>query len=237
MRVLWNSIFKYDRFSSEAVAYVKKKYYESAKARKIMESYIFDSSNLHQITTSRNEESHTTYHSKAAIISKPTKSYKLRRIHKQQWMQRLCNTAMNARNRIPLNIQYMSELTQLIEKVSIFALTEIKSQLVLAKKDESEGILHSWLDSLCNCHIYNRYELLCRHRLPIDDAAIELISISSFWRLDNWDQDMTSLSLLIARAFNEYCRCTFTHLDTKSNDESTSKQHHSWNYFSFFSIQ
>jgi len=144
---------------------------------------------------------------------------------------------MNAWNRIPLNIQYMSELTQLIGKVSIFALTEIKSQLVLAKKDESERILHSWLDSLCNYHTYNHYELLCRYKLSIDDAAIELVSISSFWRLDNWNQGMTSLSLLIARAFNEYYQCMFTHLDTKLNDESISKQHHPWNYFSFFSTQ
>ena len=108
-----------------------------------MKSYVFDSGNLHQIMTSRNEESHAAYHSKAAIISKSAKFYKLRRIHKQQWMQHLHNTTMNARNRIPLNIQYISKLTQFIGKVSIFALTKIKSQLILVKKDESEEILYS----------------------------------------------------------------------------------------------
>ncbi len=220
MQALWDSTFECGRFPPEAVAYVKKEYYESPKARKIMECYVFDSGNLHQTTTSRNEGSHAAYRSKATVIQKPAESYKLRRIHKQQWMQRLRGKAMNARNRIPLDIQHMSELTQLAGKVSIFALTEIKRQLIFAKKDESEGILHSWLDLSCNCHTYNRYGLPCRHRLPIDGAAIELVSIPTFWRLDNWDQGITSLSLLIARASNKHCRCTFT----KPN-KSTSKQY------------
>ena len=138
-------------------------------------------------------------------------------------MQYLYNIAMNAWNRISLNIQYISKLIQFIEKVNIFALTKIKSQLVLAKKDENEGILHLWLNLLCNCHTYNHYELFCRHRFSIDDAIIELVSISSFWYFDNWDQDMTSLSLLIARAFNEYCRHMFIYLDIKLNNKSISK--------------
>ena len=138
-------------------------------------------------------------------------------------MQCLYNTIMNAWNRIPLDIQYISELTQFIEKMRIFALTKIKSQLVLAKKNKNERILHSWLNSLYNCHIYNRYELFCKHRFSIDNATIELVNISSFWRLDNWDQGISSLFLLIARAFNEYCWCIFIYSYTKLNNESISK--------------
>ena len=145
-----------------------------------MEYYVFDSSNLHQIMTSRNEESHTIYRSKVTIIQKSMKFYKLQWIHKQQWMQCLYNKTMNVWNWIPLNIQYMSELTQFAGKVSIFALTKIKRQLIFAKKNENEGILHSWLNLSYNCHTYNHYKLFCRYRLSINDAIIEFVSISIF---------------------------------------------------------
>ena len=155
-----------------------------------MECFVFDSGNLHQTTTSRNEGSHATYRSKISIIPKPAESYKQRRIHKEQWLQRLCSTAMNAWNRIPLDIQRVPELSQLAQKVSIFALTKIKKELIAVKEDESQGTLHFWVDSSCNCHIYHRYGLPYRHKLPTDGTAIELNTISPFWRLDNWDQGM-----------------------------------------------
>jgi hypothetical protein len=190
MRTTWNSKIECGQFPPEAIAYVKKEYYESPKAQKIMECFVFDSSNLHQTTTSRNEGSHAAYRSKISIIPKPAESYKQRRIHKEQWLQRLRSAAMSARNRIPLDIQRIPELSQLARKISIFALTEIKKELIATKKDEIQGILYSQRDSSCNCYIYNRYGLPCRHRLPIDGTAIELVTISLFWRLDNWDQGM-----------------------------------------------
>jgi hypothetical protein len=189
MRAAWNSKIECGQFPSEAIAHVKKEYYASPKAEKIMECFVWDSGNLHQTTTSRNEGSHAAYRSKIPVIPKLAESYKQRRIHKMQWLQRLRSTAMNARNRIPLDIQRVPELSRLAGKVSIFALTKIKEELILSKKDESEGILHSRLD-LCNCHTHNRYKLSCKHMLPIDGTAIDLDIIPSFWRLDNWDQGM-----------------------------------------------
>lgn len=59
-----------------------------------MECYIYTNGNLHQTTTSRNEEMHSIYRSKMSIIQNLTESYKLHRIHKEEWMQRLRSTAM-----------------------------------------------------------------------------------------------------------------------------------------------
>ena len=144
MRTAWNAKIQCGQFPPEAIAYVKKEYYESPKAQKIMECFVFDSCNLHQTTTSRNEGCHAAYRSKISVIPKPAESYKQRRIHKQQWLQRLRSAAMRARNRIPLDIQRIPELSELSRKISIFALTEIKKELIAAKKDEIQGILHSW---------------------------------------------------------------------------------------------
>ena len=69
-----------------------------------MECFVYDSGNLHQTTTSRNEGMYSAYRSRATIIQSPVDSYKLRRIHKEQWMQRLRSTAMEGRNRIPLDL-------------------------------------------------------------------------------------------------------------------------------------
>lgn len=118
MQALWQSLVGDDIFPREAIDYVKREYYESPKAKQIMECYVYDSGNLHQTSTSRNEGMHSAYRSKASIIQKPTESYKLRRIHKEQWMQRLRSAAVNGRNRIPLDLTSIPELSDLIRKVN-----------------------------------------------------------------------------------------------------------------------
>ena len=110
MQVLWRSLVEDNTFPPEAIEYVRRKYYESSKARQIMECYVYDSGNLHQTTTSRNEGMHSAYRSKASIIQSLAESYKLHRIHKEQWMQRLRSTAMEGRNRIPLDLTNIPEL-------------------------------------------------------------------------------------------------------------------------------
>ena len=140
LQAAWNLKIEGGQFPLEAVAYVKKEYYESSKAKQLMECFVFDSGNLHQTTTSCNEGSHAAFRSKISVIPKPAESYKQRRIHKQQWLQRLRSAAMRARNRIPLDIQRIPELSQIVRKTSIFALTEIKKELIAAKKDASQGI-------------------------------------------------------------------------------------------------
>ena len=77
MQVLWRSLAENNTFSREAIEYVKREYYELSKTRQIMECYIYDNENLHQTTTSRNEEMHSTYYSKAFIIQSLAESYKL----------------------------------------------------------------------------------------------------------------------------------------------------------------
>jgi len=187
MRALWVSAVEGGGFPVEAVAYVKKEYYDGPKARKLMECYIYDCGNLHQTTTSRNEGSHAAYRSKATIIVQPAESYELRRKHKEQWMQRLRSNAIDARNRIPLDILATPELRHVAGKISKFAVTEVKKQLILARKDPHNGPMSSLLGS-CSCHAYCRYGLPCRHMVPIDGTAIDLEDIGAFWRLDNWDQ-------------------------------------------------
>src|SRR5947207_6248713 len=83
-------------------------------------SAVYDNGNLHQTTTSRNEGMHTTYRNRAPIIQSLIESYKLRRIHKEQWIQRLRSTAMKERNRIPLNLINISELREFTRKVIVF---------------------------------------------------------------------------------------------------------------------
>ena len=51
MRTAWNLKIEGGQFPPEAVAYVRKEYYESPKAQQIMECFVFDSGNLHQTTT------------------------------------------------------------------------------------------------------------------------------------------------------------------------------------------
>ena len=70
-----------------------------------MECYTYDCGNLCQTTTSRNEGSHAAYRSKASIIPKPAESYRLRRIHKNQWLRRLHNKAREAQSRISLDVR------------------------------------------------------------------------------------------------------------------------------------
>ncbi len=120
MQARWQSLVADNTFPREAIEYVKKEYYESPKARQIMECYVYDSGNLHQTTTSRNEGMHSAYRSRTPIIQSLAESYKLRRIHKEQWMQRLRSNAIEGRNRIPLDLANMPELRALIRKVIVF---------------------------------------------------------------------------------------------------------------------
>ena len=150
---------------------------------------MYDCGNLHQTTTSRNEGSHAAYRSKNTVIPKLAEAYKGRRIHKKQWMQRLRAAAWSAHNRIPLDVQAIPELRQIAGKLSIFALTEIRQQLILAKNEVQSGWVSVWRNrDRCTCHAYVRYGLPCFHMMPTDGSPIQLEKIAPMWRLDNWEQ-------------------------------------------------
>ena len=183
MNTLWISIIEEGNFPADTVKWVKEKYYSSSIARKFMECYVFDCGNLHQTTTSRNEGSHAAYRSKATVIPKPTESYLLCCIHKVQWIQRLLSAAMNSRNRIPLEIRKMPELRDLAGRISIFALTEIRKQIIIAKKNIIEN--KDSKNDYYECHAFHRYELPCAYLVSTDDSSISFESIASFWRLNN----------------------------------------------------
>ena len=193
MRSLWVSFqtgSAAEPFPPEAVDFIKREYFDSPKARKLMECYVFNCGNLHQTTTSRNEGSHAAYRSNAKVIPKPAASYRLRRAYKQQWLNRLRSQAANTRNCIPLEIQRIPELKQLIGKVSNFAISQIRSQIIHAKKSGLNST-NSEITDHRNCHIFNRYNLQCFHMVPTDGSPIPLDLISPFWRIDNWDRGMT----------------------------------------------
>jgi hypothetical protein len=187
MKGIWDSAMEKGGFPEAAVQWIKKEYYNSPKARQIMECYVFNCGNLHQTTTSRNEGMHAAYRSKSNVIPKPAESYLLRRKHKNEWLQRLRSAAVNAHNRIPLDIQNVPELHELVGKLSLFSLNEIRRQILLTRREVMEGRV-STLEGMCECHVYRRYGLPCRHMIPTDGSAIPLDSIARFWRLDNWNQ-------------------------------------------------
>lgn len=81
-------------------------------------------------------------------------------------------------------------------------MTEIKKQIILAKK-EAEGIIRTIVDH-CECHIARRYGLPCYHYVPTNGDAIPLNSISPFWRLDNWDEGTEILFHANSRIGDEY---------------------------------
>ena len=60
------------------------------------------------------------------MIPKPAETYVARRRHNVEWMQRLRANAMDAQNRIPHDIRVVVELKDLVGKLSLFALTEIR---------------------------------------------------------------------------------------------------------------
>ena len=147
-----------------------------------MECYVYDCKNLHQTTTSWNKDSHAAYYSKNIIIRKLTKAYKDRHIHKKQWMQCLHDATWSACNYIPLNIQIIPELHQIAEKLSIFALTKIRRQLILAKKKAQNGWVNVWLNrDHYDCHVYVHCELSYLHIMSINDSSIQLENIASMW--------------------------------------------------------
>lgn len=190
MRALWDSAIANGTFPHEAVEYVRKSYYEHPKAYKLMECYVYNCGNLHQTSTSRNEGSHAAFRSKTPIIPKPAESYLLRRKHNILWMRQLRSNALNSQNRIPHDIRMVLELRDLVRKVSLFALTEIRRQIAQAKKEESEGTVRdmTWEQGRCECHTYHRYGLPCWHMVPTDSSAIPLEHIAPFWRIDNWNR-------------------------------------------------
>jgi len=189
MQALWTSLEQGSGgglFPQQAVEWVKKNYYTSSKAKKIMECFILNAGNLHQTTTSRNEGMHHAFRSKASVIGKPAEAYKLRRLHKRDWIQTLRSNAARARSRIPLDIQAAPELRELAGKISLFALNEIRKQIRLAKANLDGASLVE----TCQCHAFHQYELPCMHLVPMDGSAIPLEKISQYWWLDNWTQGM-----------------------------------------------
>lgn len=197
MRALWRSLIEEGGWPAAAIAYVRKQYYESSKARQIMQCFISDCGNLCQTTTSRNEGSHSAFRSNAGIIRKPAESYELRRRHKNKWLRELRATAMNARNRIPLDIRAVKELRLLAGHVSLFALTEIKQQILIAKKKIVDDGEYTARVQACRCNAHSRYGLPCLHMVPIDETPIPLESITQFWKLENWNQGCIFLRKLI----------------------------------------
>jgi len=191
MKALWDSLCvgaSGVQFPEQAVRYVETNYYDTPNAKRFMECYVYDSGNLGQTTTSANEGNHYAFRTNTSVIDKPTESYKLRRIHKKQLMQQLRARARTARSRIPLDIRGISELGQLIGTISIFALTQIRQQIALAKKAHLRGnFLRLLRGSSCYCHSFMQYRLPCVHLIPADGSPVTLENISAFWRLDNWD--------------------------------------------------
>ena len=189
-RALFSSlILADDNFPIEAIDYVEKNYYESENAQMFMECYVYNCGNLHQTTTSRNEGSHAAYRSKTTIIPKPTEAYLRRRIHRKEWITRLRSEAMRARNRIPLDVQQISELKEIAGKVSTFALQQIRQQVMLAKKEiEQYGQRLYLATGICSCPVYTRYGLPCIHHIPADGSPVQLEQISPMWRSDNWNE-------------------------------------------------
>lgn len=137
MHALFGSLIIDDDFLIEAIEYVHKEYYRNTEnAHKFMECWIYGCGNLHQTTISRNEGSHAAYRSKITNIPKPTEAYLYRRIHRKEWIGRLKSQAMLACNHIPLDIQEIPELREIAGVISTFAVTEIRQQILLAKKEE-----------------------------------------------------------------------------------------------------
>ena len=77
------------------------------------------------------------YRSKSNVIPKPAESYLLRQKHKNEWLQRLCSAAVNAHNRIPLDIQNVAELCEFVGKLSLFSLNEIQRQILLTVTNDT----------------------------------------------------------------------------------------------------
>lgn len=199
MKVKWDEFCKGaggSEFPLRAIQYITKEYYQSAKAKMLMECYIFNLGNLHQTTTSRNEGMHHAYRSNAAIIQTPAKSYNLRRSYKQQWMKRIKTRQANARNTIPLDIQHIPEVRELVGKLSEFALKQIRREISLSRQFTTNSPQELSLQH-CECHTYHRYNLPCRHMIPNDGSAISLDSIIPFWRIDNWDQGFFKLLIIL----------------------------------------
>ena len=141
MRALWRTLFEEGTFPKGAVEYVKRKYYESSKAHKIMECFIIEVGNLNQTTTSRNEGFHAAFRSKTTIIPKLAKAYVLRRKYNSMWMQTLSAKAANAANSVYHKIKAVPKLRNLLHKVSHFALSQIRRQVHHAKMQEIEGVI------------------------------------------------------------------------------------------------
>ena len=120
-------------------------------------------------------------------------------------MQRLRSQAMNGRNRIPLDLLNTSELRDLNCKISLFALAEIRRQIILAKKEEPQGIIHTWVQT-CGCPATRPYGLPCYHVVPTNGDAIPWHSVAPFWRLDNRDGGIQfdHSMLTISRINDEY---------------------------------
>ena len=160
-----------------------------------MEYYVYNCDNLHQITISWNERSHAIYRSKTIIIPKSIEIYLRHRIHRKEWITRLRSEVMRARNRISLDVQQISELREIAGKVNIFALQQIRQQIMLAKKKIEKYDQRLQLTTeICYCPVYMQYELSYIHHIPTDDSSIQLDQIFFIWRLDNWNESYSQSS-------------------------------------------
>jgi hypothetical protein len=72
--------------------------------------------------------------SKISILQSPMESYRLGRQYNDSWIHLLRAKAATAKNRVPLDLQNMLEFRNLLEKISVFALTEIEQQILQARR-------------------------------------------------------------------------------------------------------
>ena len=77
----------------------------------------------------------------------------------------------------------MPELRNLIDKINIFALTEIRKQIIIMKKNiiknkDSKNDYYKY-------HTFYQYKFFCIYFVSIDNNLISFENIVSFWRLNN----------------------------------------------------
>lgn len=104
-----------------------------------------------------------------------------------------------------MNFTSISELNDFIYKINciwntwiylqinLFSLMKIKKQIIFIKKKKLKRIIyHIWFNNY-KCHIIHCYEFSYYHIIFINDDIIFLNNITLFWRLNNWNEDITIL--------------------------------------------
>ena len=115
------------------------------------------------------------------------KSYRLRRQYNDSWIYHLWAKTATAKNRVPLDLQNILELDNLLRKINEFILTEIKRQILFTRRKEIQRHEYILKDKYI-CYIFRHYELPYLYIIFIDDISIPLTNISPFWYLENFDQ-------------------------------------------------